>query len=291
MSKIPNKQFRESLFFKESVKSHHGTYTINVTPTLAESWLEWNDGNRRVTNRHVINIAKQMVSGNWMLNGQCLIMGSNGKLLDGQHRLHAVIECGKTILMDVRFGIDPETFKTIDEGKKRSPGDVLSIVGTKDANNVAAAARFVMSYDYGNSKTVQKGSYGGLAPSNSDVLKWVKENPSIEEDVMTGASLYTASSRLVLSRSMFAAFIYIAKRVDEADAESFFGRLATGHNLSVGTISRLRDRLIRSKLDKSNSLPTGVRNQLVAKYWNAWRDGKEVKQIKLPKTTNQIKFK
>lgn len=105
--------------------------TVLVDPKKAELWLKKNTKNRKVSNRHVSQLANEMKEGKWLLNGQAIAFSKDGVLLDGQHRLLAVIMSGVTVEMTVAFGVDhPDAFKTYDViSLKRGVAQVASMMG------------------------------------------------------------------------------------------------------------------------------------------------------------------
>src|SRR5690606_14614561 len=78
---------------------------ITITPELAEIWLskQINTRNRKVQKNHVKGIARDIVSDRWMVNAQPISFTADPfdpsakghlRLLNGQHRLYAVLEAG-----------------------------------------------------------------------------------------------------------------------------------------------------------------------------------------------------
>jgi hypothetical protein len=224
-----------------------------------------------------MGLAKEMNSGNWMLNGQPLVFSDEGRLLDGQHRLMAIEEADISILMDIRFGVENDSFKTIDQGKGRSAGDVLGIIGIPNYTNTAAAAKMIMIY-------IQSGALGDNLNrwqriSNTEIMEWVNNNkPEITKAVKDASALYASSDRLILTTSKIAAFLFITKRLN-ADAGKFWEQLCSGILESKGTVSSLRTKLIRSKMDKSRRLTSALERHYVVKSWNAWAEGKELSKL------------
>lgn len=92
---------------------------VNVTPQLAAEFLEKNANNRSLSNAVVEHYAMQMRSGKWIANGETIKFGSNGELVDGQHRLQAIIQSGVTVTMVVVTGVPEGSKETIDVGKVR----------------------------------------------------------------------------------------------------------------------------------------------------------------------------
>jgi len=65
---------------------------MNVTPEMAQSWLDAaNTGNRTMTRRVVSKYADDMIAGRWIDTHQnAIAFYDDGSLADGQHRLGAV---------------------------------------------------------------------------------------------------------------------------------------------------------------------------------------------------------
>lgn len=99
---------------------------ITVTPAHAEKWLEMNTGNRRIRPSHVRHLAKQMEMGRWMLSPEPIVFTPN-RLLDGQHRLSAVLMSGCTIEASVALVQNEDVFRVLDQGANRNISDLSGI--------------------------------------------------------------------------------------------------------------------------------------------------------------------
>ena len=99
-----------------------------ITPKQAEKYLQFNTHNRPLRNSLVMQYAKDMASGNWRLTHQGVAFNCDGTLLDGQHRLSAIVESGATVQMLVARGVDSRNQLVMDDHAKRSAGDALSLV-------------------------------------------------------------------------------------------------------------------------------------------------------------------
>lgn len=62
-----------------------------ITPETAKSWLLKNVHNRPLRDGLVTTYATDMANEQWQSNGESIKFSSEGELLDGQHRLAAVI--------------------------------------------------------------------------------------------------------------------------------------------------------------------------------------------------------
>ena len=120
-----------------------GPYTIivAVTPEIAERWLKKNILNR-ATRRQVENkYARDMAAGNWQLNGESIKWSSDQTLLDGQHRLRAIVKAGVTVRTFVTFNLPPQAQQVMDSGAKRTSSDVLGLSGFKYSALLAAITK------------------------------------------------------------------------------------------------------------------------------------------------------
>lgn len=99
-----------------------------ITPEIAKEYLVYNVNNRNLNRERVNKYARDMVAGEWQLNGEPIIFDTAGILKDGQHRLQAVIKCNKPVKMLVVRGVDP-LVDTINTGTPRSFVDMLRIGG------------------------------------------------------------------------------------------------------------------------------------------------------------------
>lgn len=74
----------------------------SISPAKATEYLRYNTNNYRKLTRAVYKrYAEDMKNGKWQLNGEPIVFGEDGILKDGQHRLAAIIESGKTIQIAV----------------------------------------------------------------------------------------------------------------------------------------------------------------------------------------------
>lgn len=91
------------------VPETHGLYVrvVDVTPKRAKVWLGNNGHHRKVKKATVARYAEQIGSGSWLLNGKTIVLDSNGRLIGGQHRLHACVKSGRPFRTLVVWGVHP----------------------------------------------------------------------------------------------------------------------------------------------------------------------------------------
>lgn len=105
---------------------------------------------RPVNSRLVDSYASEMARGTWGISHQGIGFDEQGRLLDGQHRLWAVVKSGVTVLMSVTTGLpvstnggyNMPTLDIIDRGRNRSTGQQMKVAhGITNAFQVASVCR------------------------------------------------------------------------------------------------------------------------------------------------------
>lgn len=212
--------------------------TKYVSPKLAEEMLKGMGTNRPVATSRVMTLANEMRLGKWQLNGETIIVSDTGKLLDGQHRLLAVIESGCTVQMSIASGVLDSSFETIDTGKARSAGDIAGIAGIERPKFSMAAAAMIWRLWHHTSVTE-------VCPPTM-ALRVYERFPAIRK---WAPFLKTTTRQVVPAGSLLTAVTYledIAKMPSRA--EQFFAGIDTGADLSDGSpILTLRQRMINMR--------------------------------------------
>jgi hypothetical protein len=103
---------------------------MTITPAQAANWLEHaNNHNRSVSDRVVQQYARDIKAGRWHLTHQGIAFDPRGNLLDGQHRLWAVVEAGVPVEMHVWFNVASVAQMVTDVGRIRRLADNLRLGG------------------------------------------------------------------------------------------------------------------------------------------------------------------
>lgn len=105
------------------------TEVVLVTPKMAAEWLAKNNSNRTLRRHAVDHYARQMRLGQWRLTHQGVCLDADGNLVDGQHRLAAVVQSETAVTMLVSSLDETATALAmpLDTGMPRSYADILSI--------------------------------------------------------------------------------------------------------------------------------------------------------------------
>lgn len=121
---------------------------MDVTPEMAARWLKNNFRNRPMSEHVIKAYATDMKNGVWHPTHQGIAFNDADALIDGQHRLMAIVRAKVTVRMMVTFGLkskiagsDMTTMDCVDRGRTRSVADQLKIQhGLKDGGKIAQVA-------------------------------------------------------------------------------------------------------------------------------------------------------
>lgn len=253
------------------------TDVVMINPEMAERYLKRNLNNRPLSIAWANELSKRIKRNEWKLNGEAIKFSSDDYLLDGQHRLKAIILSGTPVPALVIRGVDRMSFDTMDQGKSRCASDILAINGEKNANLVAAAAKIVFLF---------KENKGAPVFNNRVTPIQIEKTLALYPEIRQSASIADKTKKILLP-SVAASLWVLFWQKDRELANEFFARLEDGASLTRHhPIKTLRDRLIVN----SASITRLRQKELCAfviKAWNAVRVGKE---MRICKFTDDEKF-
>lgn len=251
-----------------------------VTPEMAQRWLDsYNTENRKVKKTALDRYVRDIENGDWTFLGDPIRFDVRGILIDGQHRLMAIVKSGQSVMMAVLRGIPTEARATIDSGARRSSGDALQIEGYKNATTLASTVAALDAYRKG--LFVHAGSSPTYSPSHSEVLNLVHEYAplGIEEHVAAGASDY---GHVKLHPTVIAMSRFLQRRVasqEEVD-EFWYGVCYTaGPGDARWSLRNWANRVGQNKARKGSRRDTSLRLFAVSVCWNAWREGRNTRIV------------
>ena len=260
-----------------------------ITPEVAQQILSTNTHNRELNKRHVMFLCDQMQSGLWQMAADPIRISDTGVLLDGQHRLSAIVASKVTYDMLVVRGLPDTTFHVMDTGRIRSAGDVLQIGGHPNSRLIASIIRMVINYHRGNfSNTLANmGRVSGYTVTNGEIMAFAAET-DMQPFVHQAKAWYRAWP--MFTGSEYGFFYFILSNVDTSATIEFFDALTLGADLPADSpLFQLRKKMDQYKFGakKVSSTPT-ERLGLVLKAWNLYRKGKTVSYLTFNKDKEDV---
>lgn len=244
---------------------------VTMTPEIAIAILDRNEDNRSMNDRNLCQIKADILAGAWAFNGEAIIISREGLLNDGQHRLRAIAETGRSVPVLVCFGVERESRKTVDQGSKRDAGDILSIDGVHNAKATAALASIILRYESGD---------GTQLPSGRGITSIaIASRAKSDAGIRFCASFSQSHARKLagwLPPRVLGAAYYLFRSIDEGLADDFIRQIVDGENIRRGDPAfAVRAQLItlRTRSD-ANVL------EIIMRGWNAFINRRELKLAK-----------
>lgn len=241
---------------------------IRITPKMAQEYLDTDEENRNIRQGHLNGLVADMASGRWVFDGAPIRFDVDGKLLDGQHRMLAIVRSGKAQKMVVQTGLPRESRRTMDKNARRSVADNLRMdCGIVNSFKVSAIARVVLRWREGNIRNAT------MQPTDNEVYDFVLDNNLTLQDAANFSS--PVARELGGSPQAVGAAYHETMLVAAEDAVPFWGKVHSGVELKPGEAALiLRSALLRlDKIAKIGSRPT-LTLELCIRAWNLMRQGK-----------------
>jgi hypothetical protein len=244
-----------------------------ITPEIATKILEESKDvkNRNVVDKHVEWLGAQMKAGKWVMNGEAIIIDDEGQVVDGQHRLWAVVNSGATIETMVTRGVDRRGFATIDTGNARTVGNVLGITGEKQSNNLATALSWIYRHDLG--KMLWQSKKAGF--TSQIALSLIRKHPEVRDSVEFAQKVHRVEpwSRVALSTMIFLHFMFSRHSKDKAI--EFFETVGDQRFDTDGTCTRtLRNYILRRDRSIQGMQATLELMAIIVKGFGYFLDGR-----------------
>lgn len=247
---------------------------VVLTPDMAHELLDRNTHNRAVSGIRVERYAADITRGAWQLNGEAFKIAADGQVLNGQHRLLAVVEADAAIRTLLIRGLPAEAQETMDQGRSRSLADVLKLRGETYWVPLSTAMRALWLFET-EGRLIKAGGSGGQA-TVAEAIRTLDRNPDLRD------SVYFTFGKLKpwMAGTYMGALHYLMATVDAAAADDFVERLATGAELArYDPIHVLREHLIKAHMNAMERLTTRDKLALTIKAWNAYLAGEEISSL------------
>jgi hypothetical protein len=254
------------------MKSHgKNLQVVTITVEEATYLLEMNGNNRPLNDQHVQRIARQIRDGKWKFNGDTIKISSTNDILDGQHRLWAVVESKTPIETILVRDIQPDAFATIDTLRKpRSGSDILALIGaTNNRSTISVALQWLIRWQR---KTLTEYKAPANRIENSDIEQAYRDNPGIARAAESCSKL-----RAVANPGLLSFFYFVLTNRNPDLAERMIHTLANPAGVGItDPFFLLRAYFLN---DKGRKDPL-VSIALMVKASNAAYKGKEMKLLK-----------
>lgn len=249
---------------------------VTIDPEFAAELLALNINNRRVKTSRVEAYVRDMRAGNWHFDGEPIRVADDGQLLDGQHRLAAIVRSGLAQPAILIEGLEREAQAVMDTGARRSLADALQLQGHKSSAQLGAAIRINYAWDRGSRQFDQ---IGGTVP---ELMAYFDDHPELEEASRCGMRIGSAAQ---MTKSVAALGWRVLSGIEPSDAEFFFERASSdvGHE-DDSPILAMRRAFAMNIREKNTARITSATKTwqaaIMFKSWNKYRQGQSARLVR-----------
>jgi len=262
---------------------------MEVTPAQAQKWLEGNVDNRTLREARVLQHSQVLQRGEWELTGDAIVFDEDGTLLNGQHRLSAVVVTGIPARFIVLRGVPSKAQEVFDSGLARTLGDQLQRRGVPYYTYVSSALFWLHRMSYAEKTGIAHYAEPSMRPSFRQLLSLYDRNKGLAEEA---PKIGKHVNNLKVRAGATLAVYHRLKKIDDPNIDQevdiFFNSWLTGQGMD-GTGLKANDAIWRLRewtLDDAAKRHTRGRAPdyrfvaYVITAWNKWRDGEPVRQLK-----------
>lgn len=262
------------------MKSYH-YYTRTFTPEEAREILATkNQGNRKLKKAKIAQYTAAMNAGRWKFTPVPLIFEEHsGRLLDGQNRLQAIVNSGKSLPFVVCDNASTDIMQAIDQGASRSASDHLTTRGIHGGASLAPLLLAIIGY-----MNDPKGMWSVIKPVSNEEYVEAYESDVLLIEEADGQGKRLNKEYKLISRTDFSFAYYLLKKagVEQRVVDDFFHRLSHGNDLAV-TCPVFQ---YRKWLNNNSRKYSGMRNRRqhsinnILKTFNYYSSGKSFSSFK-----------
>ena len=274
---------------------------MQITPIMAAEMLRHNRGNRSMSQTTVDIYAHQMSSGRWRLCDNdpiCLTAGDDYVLLNGQHRLQAVVKSRVTCEFWVNTVAKKENFDVMDIGHNRKVGAILQIKGYKNADRMSSIVGatlklrkgFMIFSGCGKNKTTTT-MRGGKRFMPQDIEEEYLQHRDAYDICVQQAERCYKSGRICTKKALGGYMAYLIIDIGYAPQVviNFFDLLTDTSKPAPVCISGIRKTLFNNLGDRKK-IEDSFKQKMVIKAWNYYITGQENKIVRVTDRDEDISF-
>ncbi|MFE4692139.1 hypothetical protein ACFRH6_19045 [Streptomyces sp. NPDC056749] len=260
---------------------------VKISPAMARILLdERNHHNRRMVALARARHAKAMRDKRFVTTGDTLKFGHHPNfawalMIDGQHRLAAIVDSGQAFVTGIAVGIDHEAQQYTDTGRPRRVHETLTLNGENNGPKLETLARWV--YRLQNEGTVRKHGGGRDSLSGYELIDFVEANPMLRDCVSVARATYRRFSGAVNMPTLGCVWWYIASagQTYPALADEYFQRITDGTGLAANDpVYLLRERIHAATALKGGAKPSPHQQFcLLIEIFNAWVEDRTMRRL------------
>lgn len=257
------------------------------TPDAADKVLkERNNRNRKPVRPQIAVLAASMKQDQFYFTGETVIINSDDDVADGQNRLYAGVASGKPFTALTVYGVDPDVFRVIDQGSRRSLQQTLELLGELNTRILATLLYGVPRF-FATGRVQASGGMAASRMTMDDLEAGLGAFPGIRESAAFAAK-FVGRKDGVQKAARFrgvggmAVLHWVFSRVDRETAEKMLSDVASGSvpgdKPSWQPAKKLQD-VLQVNFSATRTLAPGLTEAYAILAWNAIWQGRPSKLL------------
>lgn len=214
-----------------------------LTPEGAAGYLKHNvepEAGKKGSNRswvaaRVDSYATEMLAGRWKFNHQGIAFNTDGNLIDGQHRLRAVVKAGEAdpdiqVPMVVWWDLPLDANIGIDRNMRRIGGDFLTMEGFSSGNRLSKTCALLWCFANNNFDEKIYPTFWSQTLEPTVLLATAAEWPDLQESSRIGGRL----AKILVPSGTAAGWLVARRAFPDVDMDEFVNTVQHGAMLAIG---------------------------------------------------------
>lgn len=253
-----------------------------VTPEKAAMYLGTSIGNRNIKKDTMSALIDALSKGTFEVNGETIVFDQDGSLMDGHHRMEAIVRSKVPAICLIVRGIERNTWTTMDSGTARSLGDVFKFEGIPNYNSVSSIVAGTYAMSKGKIGINTLGSGNKLKRdclSRKDALELYHKYANIwQEAARIGINTRYKLSGLfsIKEVGVISAHLVIYLHHSLEKVEEFWDLVINGD----GIYASLRNLFLKDMQEtRFKKMSAQSRQSCIASVWNKYLADKKAKRV------------
>lgn len=256
---------------------------VTITPEYAADLLKMNINNRTVRPKKVAQLAEQMRKGEWELSNDAITISEGNILLNGQHRLMAVVQSGVPCDFILYTGAPDQAFDVMDTPSLRRVADVISRKGGKSCMKLESSIGRYMNLhnDHLNEWETMYRFANDIQATRREMVNYFEEHGEFALKWVNRVQNVSLRGVRLLSEAQLAGFAMFLEQDmfhSEEKIHEFIKELLIDGMTQHKTILAVRKKLMRHKVKMEILTRSDVMRYLI-RAWNDYVTDKEVSCI------------
>ena len=233
---------------------------------------------RKLDRKWVLELAEEMSNGRWYMSYEPIVIDPVRGVIQGQHRLWAIIESDTTqLFLVVEASATDDAIGAMDTGKNRTTAVTMSARGVKNAASVVTIARGYQQARMGFMPWDTRAS--AIRVSTKVISDICKRCPHLHE--LASITTNTTFKQTGMCGTM-AIIAMIAHDDSPGHAFRFVEKYKNAEHISDpnDSVRLLYTRMLKTRASSSTKMPTYIKGGLAAKAYNAFVSGYGVGTLK-----------